>query len=395
MNNTARSGALTAHYSREEQQEVLDFLFRSFAFDVGLMSGRDLTRARIAPDAPLEIHDLDGRPLFLDFTVVDETGSRIGVVRSSGRGSELTLIDAVMIGGSLFEPADAVRKALDKAAQDYPGMGLAVAGFVCYGYPRMGVAINVRGDRPRTVIYDAHMQYRVREFRGSLLTAARSAFSIESMPEGEPVYSYLALLPEAGENLAIQRQWADAFEISRQALRAAVRGRQPAAYPAVHGVMLPTPLVAQETPVYCAVATAKMILDSLGFVGYSQNEIAAALSTAADGTTNENMIRGLTQLTERQWAATLDTTPTFDEAKDYLKAFIPGKTGIPGHARLLRGWREYAYIEPRTGRVIVRDQYYIVNDPYPVGNGQLVMENALKPIQEFYRNLLALTPVTR
>jgi hypothetical protein len=67
-------------------------------------------------------------------------------------------------------------------------------------------------------------------------------------------------------------------------------------------------------------------------------------------------------------------------------------TGLPDQTPPCHGWREYAYIEPLSGRIMFRDGYDLVNDPCPIGSGQLVMVSLTKPIGDFHRNLLSLSP---
>jgi hypothetical protein len=106
------------------------------------------------------------------------------------------------------------------------------------------------------------------------------------------------------------------------------------------------------------------------------------------------MIAGLKKLTAGRWSANLDTEPTSDKTAQYLAGFLPAKSGIYGHARLMRGWREYTYIDPNTGKPFLTTSFYLVNDPYPTNFGQYTMEAVNKPIPDFYRNLLSLVPPT-
>ncbi|QWG14174.1 C39 family peptidase [Bradyrhizobium sediminis] len=410
-----------ASIGSDVQLELLDFLFRSFSADIGLMSGLDLEGSRISKDLPLPIADLNSSPLFLDYAVINASGKKIGVVRSSARGTEFPLIDSIMIGRTLFEQAEAERQVLAQAAKDYPGAKLSTAGFVCYGYPRIGIVVLVAdGSQQRRAIYDAHMtSYRVRELAGTKIGEAGARGG--DLPEGEPFYSFIDRLPEAGPSPVIGQQWNSAmryvatvraFQSGRSAAPAAVellstkqaerliRESMAASLaapapprPAISGTVLPIlRLIGQETPVFCAVATAAMILEYIGYTGFTQQDIAKVFKTGEYGTYNADMISGFETLTNGGWRAAVDTAPTVDKARDYLGSMIPGKTGILGHARLLRGWREYSYVEPRSGHIMFRDSYYLVNDPYPIGSGQLVMESLMKPIGDFYRNLLSLSP---
>ncbi|HVU36072.1 MAG TPA: hypothetical protein VHE61_21705 [Opitutaceae bacterium] len=401
----------------EQQARMLDFYYASFSHDVSLMTGLDLANTSVSAQVPLEIADLDGSPLFRDFAIAGADGRRVGVLRSSARGAALPLIDAIMIGQALFDPEVAERDCQARAAAEYPGATVRSRGFVCYGYPRIGVSIDVtRGGQVIRAIYDAHMTALVRELPAGAARPATDA-GVRRGEEGEPFYSYSAQLPEAGEVPPFADEWQRAARhmtnVTRVLAHRGVTFRPATAEPpsdrlpptraedaledfrpAMQGVTLPIGLIGQETPVFCAVATIKMILGYLGFHDPTQAVIAQAVRTGATGTTNDNMIRGLNELTGGKWAATLVDRPTLGDSSQYLGGFVPAKSGIPGHARLLRGYREYVYRDPTTGLPSLRQSFYLVNDPYPTRNGQYAMENAQKPIDDFYRNLLKLQPAT-
>ena len=157
-----------------------------------------------------------------------------------------------------------------------------------------------------------------------------------------------------------------------------VAERMPLRKPAMRGVSLPIPLVSQENNRFCAVATAKMILEYFGISGLTQERIADAIGTNSVGT--DPGMEGLDDLLGAQWSTDLQRNPTFDQTSTYLNNFLPGKSGIREHARLLRGWREYIYINPDNGRPSFKMQFYLINDPYPTGAGQYILESVSKPI---------------
>ncbi len=120
----------------------------------------------------------------------------------------------------------------------------------------------------------------------------------------------------------------------------------------------------QETPVYCAVATAQMILEYYGFQ-YSQAEIAAAMKTGQDGTTNDNQIKGYTSLGKGSlFAPPLDRTASFSEAQFEISQGRALKTGIPGHARACAGFKVEA-----SG---IKSLY--IYDPWPPNQGTIYWE---------------------
>lgn len=394
---------------------VLDFYYQSFRDDVALMTGRDLSGSRVSPTQISDIKDLNGNPLFRDYAILGGDGEKIGLVRSSAVGPQLPLIDAIMVGKLLYDDRTVEATVIAQARTDYPGATFTSKGLVCYGYPRVGVRLTVTaGAAPFDAVYDAHAIMRVREIRGAV-PASEAGHDLESTDEleGEPFYSYSANFPEAGAEDPFASDWTRALDFIR--LASGAPAAEPSSLesfgeiassgatenvtaedrmPAIRGITLPLPLIGQEHPVWCAVATGQMILNYLGITGVTQREIATAFRTGPLGTTNANMIAGLSRLTGGRWSAALDEAPDVDKAAQYLGGFLPGKSGIPGHARLLRGWREYTYIDPKTGRPFLKSSFYLVNDPYPTNYGQYAMEAVNKPIPDFYRNLLTLIPPT-
>jgi hypothetical protein len=97
-------------------------------------------------------------------------------------------------------------------------------------------------------------------------------------------------------------------------------------------------LYAQQTDVYCAVATGQMILDFHRWP-FTQDQIATAMSTDASGTTNSNQVAGYESLTNNLFDATFDSSADWSEAKSEIDANRPLKSGISGHARACAGWK--------------------------------------------------------
>ena len=96
-------------------------------------------------------------------------------------------------------------------------------------------------------------------------------------------------------------------------------------------------LYAQQTNVYCAVATGQMILDFYRRY-FTQDQIAAAMGTDSGGTGNPGQVAGYESLSNNCLDATYDTSAAWSEAKSEIDANRPLKSGIPGHARACAGW---------------------------------------------------------
>ncbi|BBZ74395.1 C39 family peptidase [Mycobacterium paraseoulense] len=369
------------------QREVLSFYYRSFANDIGLLTGRDLRDSDVAEGPPMEIADLSGEPLFKDFQITDGHGKHIGVIRSSARDGSFAVVDSIMIGALPIDGPTMTAAVIEQARNDFPGASVSADMVVCYGYPRIGVAVKVaQASNLLSVVYDVFTLHKVRAWKGDALPEGSEAGD----REGEPFYSCLDRIPEgAGET---SEAWDRSLAFAQERLSSAKTKLAPEDMPSIRGSLLPVELIAQETPVYCAVASTVMILSYLGFGRLEQLDVARALGTGPAGTTNGGMKAGLNALTAGAWGGMVVSKPTFELQVDYLQHLWPAKSGIPGHARVLRGWREYVYRKARTGETSHRESFYIINDPYPVGSGQIVLENTVKPISDFYQNMLNLAP---
>jgi Peptidase_C39 like family len=405
--------------SPSDQRMLLAFFARSFAEDISLLAGDASGDVTLSADTPLAIHDINGEPLFLDFAILNAAAEQIGIIRSSARGEELPLIDSIALGPPYFDPSKAVAAALAQTPHDLPNSTIRSNSFVCYGYPHIGVLVQCTlSGQSWSLVYDATSPGTlVRKWQGSPSQSGSEAGPLAKPTDGLPFYSYLNQMrsaqPEGSVDapLAAKSHWtamraavADAQLPATQTNRLEARMMLPssettvattAANPRVciRGTLLPARTIGQETPVYCAVATVQMILDFLGISNLSQTQIAQALQTTDVGTTNENMIAGIPKLTQGRWTANVITLPTFEQNVNLMEALIPAKSGIPAHARLLRGWREYCHISLQ-GELLNRHQFYVINDPYPEGTGQLVLENAVTPMATFYTNSLGLVKAT-
>jgi hypothetical protein len=402
-----------------DQRPLLAFFAQSFAEDISLLGGLPLSNVTLSADEPLPINDLNGEPLFLDFRIVDNSEQQIGVIRSSGRGEQLPLIDSISLGQQYFDPSTAVSTAINQSRNDLPGSSVQSASFVCYGYPHIGVLLNCTvNQQPWSLIYDAAGGILVRKTQGSAVQPGSESGPMGQSIDGLPCYSYLDRLRgldaegDATDSMratttsvAATNQW-QGVRAAFSRLARADSARPGAMMPmdeapttpantrvGIRGTILPARLFGQQTQVYCAVATVQMILDFLGLPNFTQSQIAQALQTSDVGTTNPNMITGISQLTQGKWIAKVISLPTFQQNISLVEALIPCKSGIPGHARLLRGWREYCFING-SGNVVHKEQFYVINDPYPMGTGQLVLESAVTPIANFYTNSLYVLSAT-
>jgi hypothetical protein len=305
---------------------------------------------------PLVIHDLNGEPLFYDFTARDE-GRDIGRVRAAASRLVGSGVVAIEQGARRWDPDRAREMAQARAKEDYPGQSAKVKEFVCYCYPKIGVRVEIgggKGERGGSVVYDVSDGSQVRTLGDDDL-------------EGQTAYSFLDSL--GPDEHAARRQ---RFEVEDEELEAARKltprlldmdlGRGElekavaefklvsdyALFPfyssrvikfgprcSPHDCFM---LYAQQTNVYCAVATGQMILDFYRRY-FDQDDIAAAMGTGAGGTSNTGQVTGYESLSHGCLNATYDTSALWSEAKAEIDANRPLKSGIPGHARACAGWK--------------------------------------------------------
>lgn len=310
-------------------------------------------RYQLDPD-PLVLHDLNGQELFYQYDV--RSGRRIvGSIKTSASRRLGTPVPSIELGPRQWDPEAATKKAQEKAQEQYPKATILGTELVVYGYPKIGVRVNV--DDPeagrRDVIMDVSDMSMVGQYGGDEL-------------EGQTAYSFYDEVVQPQEEKRLRR-----FELAERELDAVgsandrvvdydlERGELAelkwALVPQLKLAFLPfisskvikyaprcSPhdcfaLYAQKTNVYCAVATGQMILDFYRYY-YSQDQIAAAMGTGAGGTSNAGQVAGYQSLTKNCMIATYDSSANWTEAKAEIDANRPLKSGIPGHARACAGW---------------------------------------------------------
>jgi len=303
------------------------------------------------PD-PLIIHDLNGEPLFYEFSVFDgerEVG-RVKAAASRLVGSPVVTIER---GPRAWDPAKATKLALQAAKKANPRRAAKAKEFVCYSYPKIGVRVEFAGERPNSIIVDVA--------DGSIV----QSFGDDEI-DGQTAWSFLEARSECGsagrlcrfeefdrELEAARKSSKDMFATAFTARElVAVRSRlTPVSAYAValysSRVLKYGPrcsphdcfaLYAQQTNVYCAVATGQMILDFYRRP-FDQTAIAAAMGTGATGTSFAGQETGYETLSNGCLDAWHDFSADWTEAKAEIDANRPLKSGIPGHARACAGWK--------------------------------------------------------
>lgn len=303
---------------------------------------------------PLVLHDLNGAELFYEFTL-RRGKDAVGSVKTSASRMLGSPVVTVEMGPRRWDPDSATQKAIEKARKQFPKAEIKDTALVCYAYPKVGIRVDMVSEGELdSVIYDGSNLAQITRFG-------------HDQPEGLTAWSFYQTVaePRAEKNLrrwelqdreldevrrAAPNAFATAFtDREAETLRASLVLQSQYAFIEFYSsrVLKYGPrcsphdcfmLYAQQTDVFCAVATGQMILDFHRWP-YTQDQIAAAMSTGPSGTGIENQATGIESLTNNSMNATVDYTADWSEAKAEIDANRPLKSGIPGHARACAGWK--------------------------------------------------------
>ena len=310
-------------------------------------------RYKLNPE-PLVLHDLNGQELFYEFEVMD--GNRVaGLVKTSASRTLGTPVPTIELGPRRWDHNRVTQRAQEQVKKLYSKASILRTELVVYGYPKIGVRVDF--DDPKLgrkgLIVDVSDLSVVERFGSDEL-------------EGETAYSFYheVVEPQAEERLRrydlADRELEAARSVDEKILADSFTVRE---LPEIRKALLPTvdlialqiyssrviryaprctphecfALYAQQTNVFCAVATGQMILDFYRYY-YTQNQIAAAMNTGAGGTSNPDQVDGYHSLTHNCMVAIFDGSADWAEAKAEIDANRPLKSGIPGHARACAGW---------------------------------------------------------
>jgi hypothetical protein len=341
---------------------------RSWAADVEGFYSWGTTE--IDPD-PLVIYDLNGEPLFYEFNVM--LGSlQTGRVKTSATKRVGSAVPTVEFGERKWDPGKSEREAKKLAQKLHPRSKVKMTALVCYSYPKIGVRVDI-GEQ--SLLFDVSDMSRVTHFEDDDL-------------EGQIAWSFLDEIV-AGREEEGERLWEASDEeveaAHAEAPKAFARGLTEGEANRYRSTFLPRRLIpipfyssrvirfsprcnphecfqlyAQKTNVFCAVATGQMILDFYRYY-YTQDQIAAAMNTGSNGTSNSNQVTGYETLSHNCLNATYDSSAAWSEARNEINANRPLKSGVPGHARACAGWRKQNIVLP--GRP--KKRWLKIYDPWP------------------------------
>ncbi len=341
--------------------------------EAGIPQIMDWARTGIKKE-PLKIFDINGKPLFYDYTV--RRGDEIiGAVRAGASRILGSPVIAYEIRPRYWDSGVAVKKLTPRVKKEYPRRKILGTKLVCYSYPKLGIMfemIDERGRKSRAIFDVADLS------------------PIQEKPtrpeiEGAYAWSFYDSLSEEARKLRLRRY--DQFNKWRLKIPGKTRKNlriSRTLKPFIDKIICKIKinrtkqlqfcthydysetrshhcfaLHAQQRNDYCAVATCQMILCYYRYY-YTQDQIAPALNYSAGGGCPSDQSAGYEQLSCNHLEATYDTSPTWEEARDQINALHPLKSGISGHARACAG---YSYVLWLCDGV--KDKKLYIYDPWP------------------------------
>ncbi len=323
---------------------------------------------------PLVIHDLNGEPLFYDYTV-REGKREIGRTRAAASKLVGSPVVAIERGQRGWDVAKAPAMAVAAARKAQPRREVVAREFVCYSYPKIGVRVELDGGKGGSIIVDVADGSIVTQYGADELEGQTAWSFLEQQPPSA-LEEKLRRYAEAEQELDLTRKATKEMFNTAFTARERTAVRQRFVIPSDYLFALYSSrvlkygprcnahdcfmLYAQQTNVYCAVATGQMILDFYRRP-FEQTAIAAAMGTGAGGTSQAGQETGYRSLSNGCLDAWHDYSAEWSEAKAEIDANRPLKSGIPGHARACAGWkRQNFFLASSTPK-----RWLQIYDPWP------------------------------
>ena len=327
---------------------------------------------------PLVIYDLNGQILFYEFTIKDAK-KVVGSIKTAASKIIGAPVVTMEFGERSWDADKATKAAKKQFKKLFPNATVKETELVCYSYPKIGIRVFFNKDK--NVIFDIASMELIERYASDASDdfACRSFYTDISESDArnrekkwdiadKELEQIRATTPKAlqtdvsardvvklKDSLLLQPSWEIPTNIMIPATRSKTLRFSPRC--SAHECF---ELVAQQTSVYCAVATGQMILDFYRY-HYTQDEIATAMSTGAGGTTNPNQVNGYESLSNNALDATYDGSANWVEARNEINANRPLKSGISGHARACAGWKqEQIYMLGKTPK-----RWLKIYDPWP------------------------------
>ena len=342
----------------------------------------NLSRANILK-TPLTIYDINGRPLFYDYTL--KRGKKtLGTVRTAAS----KILGKPVIRYQLGEPGlnlpESIAKADAKIKKMYPRARISRRKIVCYSYPKLGLMYHVLARRERErIILDLPTLNKVPEAKPDLKREGAYAWSFYDTIKPDERRKKLDTFKKFNEiRLQTPKKLREGLKVAKTLQKKEILSYVNTFTPMLYfyygrtlqfcshyndsfGLILPYTakkghhcfiLHAQQKSDYCAVATCQMILCYYRYY-YSQDDIAPSLGYSAGSGCPSDQSAGYESLTNNHLDATYDSSPTWEKAKDQIDQLKPLKSGIPGHARAVAGYYKSNFGGTESKMVYVYDPW--------------------------------------
>lgn len=323
---------------------------------------------------PLQIYDINGKLLFLDYPVV-RGAEVVGTVRAAASKVLGAPVVAHEVGARLWSLQAAADKLTPGVQKEHPDWKITNIRLVCYSYPKLGVMFSLAdaAGKPRRLIFDVASLDPVPEgppdgkMEGAFAWSFYDSLSDKERERRLKVYDEVdgvrARLPKEKQLELVQVAsvaklsdiaivvwgWTVSKQIQYCTHYSATEARSHHCF-SLHG---------QQKNDYCAVATCQMVLDYYRYY-YTQDQIAPQLGYTPGGGCPSDQSPGYEALTCSHLDATYDASPTWEKARDQIDLLHPMKSGIPGHARACAG---YSYYTSLIGGISQKKLY--IYDPWP------------------------------
>lgn len=301
----------------------------------------------------LPIYDYKGRLLYYEFALPLQNGSefRARAAATKELGSPVLQVAATRP----FQLAAWREQALKFAAQN----GYVIDNpdrIVCYSVPKLGLqAHNASGAK---FIIDLAAPV-------AISYPPENADGLESL-KADSDDLLLVWSPLDGRVRQASLETFALKEVALSVIAGPLAESLPESVPPTQAV-LDLKLSGQQNAVYCAVASAQMILAYHG-IDATQDTIAGVMQTGPGGSTVENQVAAFAQLSNNRFAGNLQKPPTFPLGQNQVNIKAPYKSGVPGHARVGAGWKIQT-----TGAT--SSNWLYIYDPWPPNAGQVYWED--------------------
>lgn len=326
------------------------------------------------------VYDLNGEPLFYDFSVISPANEPLGLVRAAASRVLGAPVMSVYLGAPRWNASQAFMK-VTRAAQRKNKDEVVSTRLVCYDYPKIGVEVVVgRREEGGRQIIDVGDFSTVPEkvevtegrgpARGRRIWSFYEQISQKSANKSIDLFSAYDKFVEhvqkrSGKKLANAEESSGITIVTAEPINPNLVDL-PKAF-VIHKIISYCPhgathecftLHGQETNSWCTVATGQMILDFWRYY-YSQSDIAKAMGSNG-GTSWSGEEKGLESLTKSQFDAFSDFSPTFEKIETEINANRPFDYSYSYHSMACAGY--HWYYNDYTGE-LQRSTY--LYDPWP------------------------------